>query len=148
MSNTGIYNTKNELDRKRLSDRFEKLKDSGKVVRLNVVLNKKTIQQIRYLHVLYQYFALHTGFTEEEVKCFTKKECHWIYAYERNGRKFYRSNADLTVGEMSDVITWFIQYADLQDIKLPDAKWSAENLASLKAEYSRHELYLTRSMTA
>ena len=143
-----IYDSKKEYDRKKMKDRIIKLVNNNKVIEVKEVRNKRTLQQNKYLHVLCTFFGIDTGFTIEEVKFLIKTNMSSMFMYQRSGEKFYRSTADLDTKEMTDVIHWFKDFAEIHGIKLPDAQWCAENYASLQAEYSRHEMYLTKSMTA
>lgn len=93
-----------------------------KTVELKEIKPRRTIPQNSYYHLLLGIFGLEVGYTVEEAKVLHKREVSsQIFVYEKNGKKFLRSSADLTTKEMTDAIEQFKKYAAENGIDLPDA---------------------------
>lgn len=116
-----IYDLSSQIDRKRAEKRFVQL--MGESVKIE--LKKKTKRSIRqnsYLHLLIGYFAIETGYTATESKQIYKEQTPQVYEYEKDGKKFIRSSADLTTSEMSITIDRFRDYSSNEaGIYLPEA---------------------------
>ncbi len=89
----------------------------------------RTLNQNSYLHLIIGAFGQHFGYTLEEAKQIYKELSPSIYKYEKKGRTFWRSSADLTKEEMASSIDKFMQASAAQDYPLPlatDQGWLRE----------------------
>ncbi len=116
-----IYDLSSQIDRKRAEKRFVQLMGEGVKIELKKK-QKRSIRQNSYLHLLIGYFAIETGYTTVEAKQIYKEQSPLIYEYEKGDKKFIRSSADLTTGDMTKTIDNFRNYSSAQaGIYLPEA---------------------------
>lgn len=94
-------------ERTRARQYFGQLTKQGALVELKRVSRTRSLAQNSYLHVLIGAFAQHFGYTMEEAKTIYKQLNRKIYRYEKKGRVFWRSSADITVDEMTESIELF-----------------------------------------
>lgn len=112
-----IYNPENQLDVSRAIEKLKHFISQKKVFELKEKRKKRTISQNAYLHLLFSWFALQTGYTAEEVKqeifkkivnpnTFYEGEFGEVIKIER-----WRSTAHLDTQELSLCIDRFRDYA-------------------------------------
>jgi hypothetical protein len=112
-----IYNPEKQIDVSRAIEKIKHLIANKKVFELTEKRKKRTINQNAYLHLLFGWFALETGYTTEEVKqelfkkivnpnTFYEGEFGNIITIER-----WRSTANLNTQEMTLCIDRFRDYA-------------------------------------
>lgn len=103
-------------------NRLDRLKVNKSVVEIKRINPNRTLNQNSYLHLILGYYGLQVGYTLEEAKIVYKREINPdIYVYEKNGKKFMRSSADLDVEEMAKTIDKLHRYAAEQGFPLPQA---------------------------
>ena len=151
-----LYDTSKSIDKQRAIQRFEHLINSSKVLELkekkiNVLSDdERTPDQNRYFHLLVKWYALEYGDRERMVKQDLIKTiiCPDIFktTYENHKtgevKDDLRSTADLTVEEMSNVITRFRNYAsEVAGIYLPEAK-DVAYLREIAIEIEKNKQYL------
>lgn len=124
-----IYNPINPIDIQRANEKLKYFIANGKVFELTEKRQKRSISQNAYLHLLFGFFALETGYTTSEVKqeifkkivnsaTFYEGEFGDLIKIER-----WRSTADLDTKEMTVCIDRFRDYASIQaGIYLPEPK--------------------------
>lgn len=124
-----IFDAKKELDKKRAVDRLKHFLNKGKVFELTEKKERRSIRQNGYLHLILSWFALETGYTEEEVKqeIFKKVVNPNLFYEGEHGQlvkiERWRSTADLDTGEMTLAIERFRDYASKEaGIYLPEPK--------------------------
>ncbi len=116
-----IYDLSSVVDRNRAEKRFVQLMGEGAKIELKK-REKRSLNQNNYLHLLIGFFALETGYNLVEVKQIYKECSPEIYGYEKNGKKFIRSSADLSTSEMSKSIDKFRNMSSSEaGIYLPEA---------------------------
>lgn len=99
----------------------------------------RTLNQNAYLHLILSAFADNFGYTADEAKQVYKEVNANIYRYDKKGRTFWRSSADLTKDEMAKSIDIFRLKSAEQGYDLPlatDQEW-LRSLAN-KVEQSRY----------
>lgn len=107
------YNLSNALDKKQAEIKFKYLCDKGAEIELTEKRKVRTIPQNKYLHVLFQIWALEYGRTLKEAKHDIKKECPFG-SYERNGTMYPVETSKMSTKELSEFVDWF-------------RSWSAKN---------------------
>ena len=118
-----------KIDQQKAKDYLNKLIASGADFEIKKKLNKRTYSQNNYLHLLFGYFSLNTGYTPEEVKQdIFKKIVNPEIFYEGEKEKMpgikieqWRSTADLNTKEMTICIERFLDWSACEaDIRLPE----------------------------
>lgn len=122
-----IYNPNIPIDLQRAKDRFKWLISKGKTFELKEKRQKRSLSQNRYLHLLFEWFAIETGYTADEVKqeifkkhinadIFYVEQVDNIISIER-----WRSTADLKTDEVTICIDRFRDFASKElGIYLPE----------------------------
>lgn len=120
---------------------FNKLQETKLVIELKKVSPRRSLNQNNYLHLLIGAFAQHFGYTLEEAKQIYKELSPDIYRYEKKGRIFWRSSADLTKEDMAKTIDVFMRKSAEAGYALPlatDEGW----LREIENEIERSKYYL------
>ena len=112
------YNLKNGIELQKFRDRCVELQNKGSVVELTEK-RPKSLQQLKYLHLMLSYFGLQYGYSLEETKTHFYKLCVNRDIFVREGTDrftgeiytYLRSSADLTQDEMSKSIDAFRLWA-------------------------------------
>lgn len=126
-------------ERAAASFEFARLLVKKPIIELKVSRKARSLNQNNYLHLLLGAFGNHFGYTLEEAKLIYKQINSSTYQYEKKGRTFYRSSADLSAEEMSKSIDKFRMASAEHGCELPlatDEEWlrRIEN----EIEQSRH----------
>lgn len=100
-----ILNLKNNFESKKAQEYFDKLLKAEYKIELKRVLPRRTINQNKYLHILFQLIALELGYTAMEAKQLVKINCPSMH-YDKHGETFLRSTSGLSTGEMKNLIDW------------------------------------------
>ena len=116
-----IYDLKLAIDRSRAEKRF--IQFMGEAVKIELKKKvRRSLNQNSYLHVIIGFFALETGYTRVEAKQIYKECTPQVYEYEKDGKKFIRSSAELSTSEMSITINRFRDYSSSDaGVYLPSA---------------------------
>jgi len=93
----------------------------GKRVEITRKAEQRSLPQNSYLHLLLQYYGTEVGYTLDEAKTLYKRLNANLYVYEKNGQKFLKSSADLSVEDMAITVDKFIEYAESNGIPMPRA---------------------------
>lgn len=135
------------FDLKHDKERFKEYADKLLVEEALVELTKKdkrSNQQNRYLHLLIRWFALETGYSEEEVKLnIFKIQCNpdlfKVKTIGRNGlsRIQIKSTSALSSDDMTTAIERFRNFSAEQGIYLP-APNEEQFLAEIRKELDRN----------
>jgi len=143
-----IFNATIELDRKRAVSRIEHFIKKGKTFELTEKKERRTIRQNAYLHLLFSWFGIETGYTAEEVKQeIFKKIVNPATFYEGEHGNLvkierWRSTADLDTGELNLCIERFRDYSAKEaGIYLPEPKDLAL-LQEIEKQIENHKQYL------
>ncbi len=143
-----IYNPEKQIDVSRAIERLKFFIENKRVFELTEKRKKRTISQNAYLHLLFGWFALETGYTTEEVKqeifkkivnpnTFYEGEFGNIITIER-----WRSTVNLSTQEMTLCIDRFRDYASKEaGIYLPQPSDLAM-LQEMEIQISNNQNYL------
>ena len=143
-----IYNPEKQIDVSRAIERLKFFIENKRVFELTEKRKKRTISQNAYLHLLFGWFALETGYTTEEVKqeifkkivnpnTFYEGEFGNIITIER-----WRSTANLSTQEMTLCIDRFRDYASKEAaIYLPQPS-DIVMLQEMEIQISNNQNYL------
>lgn len=135
------YNTAEPAERKEAMSYFMRLVNQRKVIEVKKVNPNRTLRQNSYLHLLIGYFGSHFGYTLEEAKQIYKQINSDIYIYDKNGRRFYRSSAEINKEDMARTIDKFREKSAEAGCDLPlatDQDW----LRQIENEIERSKYYL------
>lgn len=143
-----IYNTREETDKQRAITRFNWLVSHGKKIELKEV-EKRTLKQNNYLHLILSLLAMETGNTLEYAKeVFYKRAANKeIFIREKEDEligkiEYLRSSADLTQEEFSLSIDRFRDWSSqVAGVYLP-APNEDEFLESIEYEMSSHKQWI------
>jgi hypothetical protein len=109
-------NLAKEFDRDKAEAYFKKLFEKKAKIELKEFRPKRTIDQNSYIHVCFTIIANATGSTIQECKVDVKREHiklvhNSFMVYEKNGKKYLRSTADLDTIEMTNFVDWLREWA-------------------------------------
>ena len=140
------YDLRNQSDQKRFIKRCNALYQQSAFVELTN-LEKRSLKQNNYLHLILSAFAMETGYTTECVKRnFFKLHCNRdIFMIQINGalgkQNILRSSKDLTTKEMTTAIDRFRTFASEQGFYLPEPN-ETEMLRSIEIQSSKMQNFL------
>jgi len=120
------YDLSKEIDKKAAVTRFEYLCKIGAVVDLTKERKKRTIQQNKYLHVLFDLWGIEYGYTSEESKMVIKGQYPYGH-YEKNGINFPVSTSKFSTEEMTQFIDWFRNWSSNNGFYLPSSQEYIDN---------------------
>lgn len=135
------YDLSIQAEAKGAKEYLERLIKAEKVAEVKRVDPKRSLNQNNYLHLLLGAFGSHFGYTLAEAKLIYKEINKDVYGYDKKGRTFYRSSADLDTAEMTKTIDRFREVSAERGCPLPlatDQGW----LRSIENEMERHKVYL------
>lgn len=118
------------------------LNEKRNIAEIKKISPKRSLSQNSYLHLLIGAFGNHFGYTIEEAKQIYKELSPNVYKYEKRGRTFWRSSAELNKEEMAKTIDTFMQKSAEAGYPLPlatDIGW----LREIENEIERSKYYLT-----
>jgi hypothetical protein len=143
-----IYNPENRIEVNRAIEKLKYFISEGKIFELKAKRERRTISQNSYLHLLFSWFALETGYTTDEVKQeIFKKIVNPNTFYEGEFGRFikierWRSTASLNTEEMSLCINRFRDYASKEaGIYLPEPT-DLVMIRQLEIEVTNNQQYL------
>jgi len=135
------FNTAVKEEKKQAFSYFMRLANKKSLVEVKKINPNRTLKQNSYLHLIIGYFGVHFGYTVSEAKLIYKEINSDIYAYEKKGRTFYRSSADLDKEAMAKTIDRFMEKSKEAGCELPlatDQEW----LRQIENEIERARHYL------
>jgi hypothetical protein len=115
------YNTAGLAEKVAAITYFHELVNKNAIIEVKKISPKRSINQNSYLHLIISAFGNHFGYTLEEAKQVYKNLNANIYFYEKNGIRFCRSSADLSVDEMTASIEKFREESAGAGCPLPTA---------------------------
>lgn len=143
-----IYNPQNRIEVNRAIEKIKYFISEGKIFELKAKRERRTISQNSYLHLLFSWFALETGYTTDEVKQdIFKKIVNPNTFYEGEFGKLikierWRSTASLNTEEMTLCINRFRDYASKEaGIYLPEPT-GLVMIRQLEIEVTNNQQYL------
>lgn len=135
------YNLLNKAEKSEAFRYFMILANKKAVVEIKKISPGRTISQNSYLHLLIGAFGAHFGYNIEEGKTIYKEINKDVYRYEKKGRVFWKSSADLSVDEMAKTIDKFMRVSAEAGYPLPPAT-DREWLRRIENEIERNKHYL------
>lgn len=135
------YNLADKQELKAARNRLSYLARKGNIANLKKVNPKRSLSQNNYLHLLLAAFGAHFGYTLEESKMVYKQVNSLMYYYEKKGRTFIKSSADLDTHDMAITIDKFMEKSREAGYELPlatDQEW----LRQIENEIERNRRYL------
>lgn len=144
MGNIGTemkYNFQHHYEVERARDYLNQLIEKKALAEITKVSPRRSLNQNSYLHLLISAFGAHFGYTLAEAKQIYKELSPDVYNYEKRGRTFYRSSAELTKSEMARSIDRFREKSAEAGYPLPDAS-QREWLDQLSNSVEQAERYL------
>ena len=130
------YNLAEPAEAKGAKKYLDLLISRGNMAEVKKVSPTRSLNQNNYLHLLLAAFGQHFGYTLDEAKLIYKEINKEIYGYEKKGRQFFRSSADLSTDEMTVTIDRFRERSAEEGCPLPlatDQGW----LRSIENEMER-----------
>lgn len=143
-----IYDTSKEFDKQRAITRFNQLISKGRRIELKSI-EKRSLSQNNYLHLILSLLAIETGNTLDYVKeVFYKRAANKeLFVREKDDEilgkvEYLRSSADLSKEEMTLSIDRFRNWSSqTAGVYLPAAD-EREFLASIEYEMSRYKQWI------
>ena len=139
-----IYNPNKEIDVQNAMTRIKWLIENKKLFELTQKREKRSIAQNSYLHLIFSWFGVHTGYELQEVKQDIFKKVvnpELFYDGEKDGVvkiQRWRSTADLNTKEMTLAIDRFRDFSSRElGIYLPEPKDMAM-LQEIEIEISKY----------
>jgi hypothetical protein len=135
------YNLNLEQDRISAQVRLNKLKADTSTIEIVKVNPKRTIQQNKYIHVLFALFGIEFGYTLDESKTLLKRECSWM-TYEKQGKKFLRHTSTMQTDELTMFIEWIRTFSAQAGLYLPTPLEYQEAMVYIDNQINSHKEYL------
>lgn len=135
------FNLASQTDAGKALNYLLELTQHGKLAEVKKVSPRRSLSQNSYLHLLISAFGAHFGYNLDEAKAIYKELNASIYKYEKKGRIFWRSSAELDKEEMAKSIDRFMQKSAEHGYPLPLAS-NIEWLQQIENEIERSKYYL------
>ncbi len=136
-----IYDLSNKYDQEKFKFKSNAYYSGGKKVELKLLRGNKSVGQMKYVHVLFNLYAVENGYTAAESKELVKSMCP-LLKYYKNNEQFTKGMSDLDKEEMSAFIDWFRDFAGKQGCSLPDAGVYEKDYQHFDNEIGKHSQYL------
>lgn len=124
-----IFRLQNADDRDRAKAYVSKLFKAEADVEIKRVQKPRTINQNKYLHVLFTLFGMEFGYTPEESKILIKRELG--YTYKKNNQTFLEHTSEMSVDKLSRFIDRFRDFSAHLGCYLPDANQYQDHYAEI-----------------
>lgn len=135
------YNLNNPVDLKKAQIKFDKLCQDKKAIELKEIRPTRSIQQNKYLHVLFALFGIEFGYTIDEAKTLMKRECNFM-RYEKNGSQFLRHTSKMQTDELTKFIDWIRTYSANHGLYLLTSEEYMTNRIMIDNQIEQHGEYL------
>ncbi len=99
---------------------FAKLLSDGSKIELKKISPPRTIKMNSYVHVLFQLWGSHFGYSLDEAKQIVKVELG--YTYQKDGRTFYCQTSIMNTKELTELIDRFRNWSASEGCYLPTSK--------------------------
>lgn len=115
------YKPSDPIDYLEALDFLNQAKEQGFDIELGKFRQKRSTQQNNYLHFCLQWFAHCYGCTLLEAKevYLKRMAAPEIFGCKMGAVTYYRSTSDLNTVEMSNALSNFIAYAEMNGIEIP-----------------------------
>lgn len=143
------FKGQSNIDHQRAKDYLNKLISEGKDFEIKQKRLNRTYKQNNYLHLLFSYFGLQTGYSPDEVKQIIFKQIVNPDYFDDGERNVYgvfqqkwRSTADLDTKEMTTCTERFLDWSVKEaDIRLPEPS-DLVFLREIEIEIENNKQYL------
>lgn len=135
------YDLSNNNDVHRFNTKVEYLILNKKKVDLSELRERRTVQQNKYLHVIFALFGIECGLTLDESKTLVKRSCPFM-TYEKKGNKFLKKTSLLNTKEMTDFIEWVRTWSAQKGVYLPEANEYIMNKLFIDNQIESHKEFL------
>lgn len=135
------FNLAIQHEEQQATNYLNRLRENRNIVEVKKVSPRRSVSQNNYLHLLIGAFASHFGYSLDEAKTIYKELNAQIYRYEKKGRIFWRSSADISKEDMAKSIDVFMKKSAENGCTLPlatDGEW----LRQIENEIERSKYYL------
>lgn len=143
-----LLDANKELDIKRAKSMLQHYIDKGKIFELREKKQRRSIPQNSYMHLLFSWFALETGYTAAEVKQEIFKKIvnpDLFYDSEKEGIitiQRWHSTASLSKDELTMAIDRFRNYSAAEaGIYLPEPS-DLNHIREIEIQIENHKTYL------
>ena len=136
-----IYNLSNELDQKKSCTVLKKYIQDGARIEIKLIRQKRTIKQNAYLHVIFDLYAVHFGYTSAEAKTLLKRMCPFM-TYEKKERKFLKETSTLTDLDCGIFIDWILKHSAEEGCYIPSSEEYLLNCSAIDHEIKMHKRYM------
>lgn len=136
-----MYDLSKKADLETVRFKLNKYTKENKVIELKLKTRKKTISQVKYVHLIFNLFGLDLGYTKEEAKTHLKREFGNYMYYDKKGEKFYLSIADATKDQMKLFISWIINYSAGNGLYIPSSEEYLQNQFAIDRDIEKAKAY-------
>jgi len=129
-----------QIDLNKAITRFEQLAEKGAKIELKEIRPTRSLPQNAYLHVCLSLYGIHFGYTLNESKTDLKR--NYGLVYEKDGKKYLRSTANLDSKELTEFIEYIRDVAGQNGCFIPDAESYLQNKFAIDREIEQNKNYL------
>ena len=126
---------------------FSKLLKDGSKIELKKIAKKRTLNQNSYVHVLFQLWGNHFGYSIEEAKQVVKVELGYTYekgdgnvGFNPDCYVFLRKTSDMNTKELTEFIDKFRNWSASEGFYLPSSDEIGQNWEYFAKEIERAEI--------
>lgn len=129
-----------QIDLNKAMTRFEALAEKGSKIELKEIRPTRSLPQNAYLHVCLSLYGIHFGYTLNEAKTDLKR--NYGLVYEKGGKKYLRSTANLDSKELTEFIEYIRDVAGQNGCYIPDAEYYLQHKFAFDREIEQNKNYL------
>lgn len=129
-----------QIDLNKAKTRFEQLVEKGAKIELKEIRPTRSLPQNSYLHVCLSLYGIHFGYTLNEAKTDLKR--NYGLVYEKGGKKYLRSTANLDSKELTQFIEYIRDVAGQNGCYIPTSEEYLQNKFAIDREIEQNKNYL------
>lgn len=129
-----------QIDLNKAKTRFEQLVEKGSKIELKEIRPTRSLPQNSYLHVCLSLYGIHFGYTLNESKTDLKR--NYGLVYEKGGKKYLRSTANLDSKELTQFIEYIRDVAGQNGCYIPTSEEYLQNKFAIDREIEQNKNYL------
>ena len=129
-----------QIDLNKAKTRFEQLVEKGAKIELKEIRPTRSLPQNSYLHVCLSLYGIHFGYTLNEAKTDLKR--NYGLVYEKCGKKYLRSTANLDSKELTEFIEYIREVAGQNGCYIPTSEEYLQNKFAIDREIEQNKNYL------
>jgi len=115
-----LLNLSIPADKNRAETYFNKLVSDGSKIELKKIAPPRSVKQNSYIHVLFQLWGSHFGYTAEESKQVVKIKLG--YSYIKDGVLFTEKTSTMNTKDLSDFVEQFRNFSAHEGCYLPTSE--------------------------